>query len=103
LKVYSCFVDFQKAFDTVPREALFQRLRDIGISETLLVAIMRLYESVLGRLRMAHDLSDFIQSTIRVKQGAPSRRPSLGSILMSWSPSSMSTSRRGMVVFYIRC
>jgi hypothetical protein len=70
-KVYSCFVDFRKAFDTVPREALFQRLRDIGISETLLAAIMRLYESVLGRLRMAHGLSDFIQSTIGVKQGCP--------------------------------
>jgi hypothetical protein len=55
-KVYCCFVDFQKAFDIVPREALFQRLCDIGISETLLVAIMRLYESVLGHLWMTHDL-----------------------------------------------
>jgi hypothetical protein len=35
-KVYCCFVDFRKAFDSVPREALFQRLRDIGISQTLL-------------------------------------------------------------------
>jgi hypothetical protein len=70
-KVYCCFVDFRKAFDTVPREALFQRLRDINISETLLAAIMRLYESVLGRLRLAHGLSDFIQSTIGVKQGCP--------------------------------
>jgi hypothetical protein len=24
-KVYLCFVDFQKAFDMIPREALFQR------------------------------------------------------------------------------
>jgi hypothetical protein len=32
---------------------------------------MRLYESVSGRLRMAHGLSDFIQSTIGVKQGCP--------------------------------
>jgi hypothetical protein len=53
------------------RDALFLRLRDIGISETLLVAIMRLYESVLGQLRMAHGLFDFIQSTIGAKQGCP--------------------------------
>lgn len=32
---------------------------------------MRLYESVLGRLRTAHGMSDFIQSTIGVKQGFP--------------------------------
>jgi hypothetical protein len=71
LKVYCCFVDFRKAFDTVPHEALFQRLRDINISETLLETIMRLYESVLGRLKLAHGLSDFIQSTIGVKRGCP--------------------------------
>jgi hypothetical protein len=70
-KVYCCFVDFRKAFDSVPREALFQRLRDIGISPTLLTAIMRLYESVLGRLRTVHGISDFIRSTIGVKQGCP--------------------------------
>jgi hypothetical protein len=55
----------------VPREALFQKLCDISISETFLVAIMRLYESVSGRLRLAHGLSDFIQSTIGIKQGCP--------------------------------
>jgi hypothetical protein len=41
-KAYCCFVDFQKAFDFIPREALFQRLTDIDISDTILSAIMRL-------------------------------------------------------------
>jgi len=45
-KVYCCFVDFWKDFDSIPREALFWRLRDIGIYHTLLTAIMCLYESV---------------------------------------------------------
>ena len=68
-KVYCCFVDFRKAFDSVPREDLFQRLREIGFSSTLLTAIMRLYESVLGRLRTVGGMSEFIRSTIGVKQG----------------------------------
>jgi hypothetical protein len=70
-RLYTYVVDIRKAFDIVPREALFQSLRDIGIYETLLVVIMRLYDSVSSRLRMAHGLSDFIQSTIGVKQGCP--------------------------------
>jgi hypothetical protein len=70
-KVYCCFVDFQKAFDFVSREALLQRLKDIDISATLLTAITHLYESILGRLCTAHGLSDFIRSTIGVKQGCP--------------------------------
>jgi hypothetical protein len=39
-KVFCCFVDFQKAFDSVLQEAMFQRLRDIGVSKILIVAIM---------------------------------------------------------------
>jgi hypothetical protein len=64
-------VDFWKAFDSVPWEALFQRLKDIGIFDTLLTTIMRLYELVLGRLRTVQGISDFIRSTIGVKQGCP--------------------------------
>ena len=43
----------------------------MGISLTLLIVIMHLYESVLGRLRTARGLSEFIRSTIGVKQGCP--------------------------------
>lgn len=32
---------------------------------------MRLYEAILGRLRTVGGLSNFIRSTIRVKQGCP--------------------------------
>jgi hypothetical protein len=70
-KVYCCFVDFRKDFNSIPRETLFQRLRDIGISSTLPTAIMRLYESVLGHLCTVHVISNFIKSTIEVKQGCP--------------------------------
>jgi hypothetical protein len=64
-------VDFRKDFDFVSREALFQRFRDIGILDTLLSTIMRLYESVLGRLCTTHGILDFIRSTLGVKQGCP--------------------------------
>lgn len=70
-KVYCCFVDFRKAFDSVPREDLLQRLKDINTSHSRLTAVMRLYESVLGRLRTVGGLSEFIRSTIGVKQGCP--------------------------------
>jgi len=71
LKVFRCFFDFQKEFDSIPREAMFQRFGDIGISKIPLTTIMCLYESVLGHLCTAHGLTDFIKSTIRLKQGCP--------------------------------
>jgi hypothetical protein len=74
--------------------SLFQKVRDIGISKTLLTAIMRLYKSILGCLRTTHELSSFIKSTIEIKQGCPLSPTLFGiSTLMSWSPSCMSTSK----------
>lgn len=70
-KVYCCFVDFHKAFDSVPRMTLFQKLREIEISEMLLTAIMRLYETVVGRFRTPEGFLVPIHSTIGVKQGCP--------------------------------
>ena len=70
-KVYCCFVDFCKAFHSIPGMALFKRLQEIGISEMLLTAIMRLYESVVGRLRTPNGFSVLIHSTIGVKQVCP--------------------------------
>ncbi len=70
-KVYCCFVDFRKAFDSIPRVALLERLREIGISEMLRIGIMRLYETVVGRFWTPEGFSDPIHSTIGVKQGCP--------------------------------
>lgn len=70
-KFYYFFMDFCKDFDTVPWVSLFQRLRDIRISEILLISIMRLYESVTSRFRMPEGFSVPIVSIIGVKQGFP--------------------------------
>jgi hypothetical protein len=58
LEVFCCFVDFWKVFDSIPRMTGFYRCCDIGILDIVLVAIIRLYEFVLGHLCVAHDLLD---------------------------------------------
>ena len=70
-RLYCCFVDFRKAFDTVPRERLFQRLQSLGIPTKMIWAIYALYERVTGRVQCPGDLSETIASTIGVKQGCP--------------------------------
>ena len=31
-RIYSCFVDFRKAFDSVPRDILLRKVLDLGIT-----------------------------------------------------------------------
>lgn len=89
-------------FESIPIEALFSRLCDVGISETLLISIIGLYESMLGHLCNAHSLLDFIRSTIGVKQGYLLLLTLFGIyIVMSWNPFSRSTYKMVMVAFYV--
>ncbi|MCO5614740.1 hypothetical protein L7F22_069024 [Adiantum nelumboides] len=70
-RLYCCFVDFRKAFDTVPREVLFRRLMDLGVGEEMIWGIYALYEHVSGRVGCPGGTSDTFVSTIGVKQGCP--------------------------------
>ena len=70
-RMYCSFVDFRKAFDTVPRARLMRRLQAIGVPTELIWGIMALYRSVTGHVRTPEGISDRVHSTIGVKQGCP--------------------------------
>jgi hypothetical protein len=42
-KLYTCFVDLKKAFDTVPRDLLWQVLEGLGISGRILECLCSMY------------------------------------------------------------
>eukprot|EP00249_Psilotum_nudum_P025149 c29391_g1_i1 orf=1144-4386(+) len=69
---FCCFVDFEKAFDTVPRHLLWKRLAEIGLPNTLIQAAQELYVQVIGVMKgPTNDLVKVI-CDIGVKQGCPS-------------------------------
>ena len=64
-------MDFRKAFDTVPRARLKQRLEALGVPTDMQWGIYALYESISGKVRSSKGLLEAVASTIRVKQGCP--------------------------------
>ena len=66
-----CFVDFRKAFDTVPRNNLWNRLEKLNIPFELRVAAIRLYKNVIAKFKRNEGWSKDIKCNIRVKQGFP--------------------------------
>ena len=66
LKLFVVFVDFQKAYDLVPRSRLFDILIDLGCGITMLTALIAMYSSTSSILG-----STIITSTIGVRQGSP--------------------------------
>ena len=69
--LYSCFVDFKKAYDTVPRDLLWTKLERIGVHGEFLRGVKALYAEVPMGVQFAEGMSETFQSTLGVKQGCP--------------------------------
>jgi hypothetical protein len=65
------FVDFKKDFDTVPRDKLWHRMKELGVPMYLREAIHRLYEEVKVKIRTSMGIPKIFRSDIGVKQGCP--------------------------------
>ena len=67
--IYGCFVDFSKAFDSVPRDVLFKKLIKYGITGNFLDVIMNAYTEDFTYVKIKDKLSPKITTEIGVKQG----------------------------------
>jgi hypothetical protein len=71
-QLYTCFVDFKKAFDIVPRDLLWQVLEGLGISGRILECLRSMYCQDWAYLHHPKEgLTPTFLCRIRVKQGCP--------------------------------
>ena len=70
-EVYSCFVDFKKAFDTVWHEGLFQKLLQVNIKGKFLKLIQSLYKKSTCAVKISNCRTDFFSCKKGVRQGCP--------------------------------
>ena len=76
--LYTCFVDFSKAFDSIWRLAMIEKLSRVGINGHFLNIIRSIYSTTTNSLIYKDTLSSKFTSNIGVKQG-----DSLSTILFS--------------------
>ena len=68
-KLFCCFVDYTKAFDSVWREALWYKLINNGIQGKILNVVTNLYAQVKSCVFLNGKKSDFFISARGVRQG----------------------------------
>ena len=69
LETWVLFVDLVKAFDTVPREALFAVLRRFGLPDHFVNIVIRLHENARIKVKVGEVESE-LESSIGVRQGS---------------------------------
>ena len=68
-KLYVAFIDFKKCFDTIDRPTMWNILLKNGVKGNLFKAIHSMYNSVKACIKCNNGRSDYIESTIGLKQG----------------------------------
>jgi hypothetical protein len=68
-KIYVCFIDFQKAFDTVNRGILWNVLKRIGVGGKMLKILQSMYKTVTSCVRCNEGLTEYFDCPNGVRQG----------------------------------
>ena len=69
-KLYTCFVDMEKAFDRAPRKVMEWAMRMKGQSEVMDRAVMNLYDGAKTRVRLGSAYSKEFEVKFGVHQGS---------------------------------
>ena len=67
--LYTCFVDFSKAFDSIWRKALMEKLSTLGVNGKFLDMIKSIYNSTTNSIIYNDYISEMFKSNMGVKQG----------------------------------
>ena len=67
--IYTCFIDYSKAFDCVDHNKLWEILKKIGIPDHLTYLLRNLYAGQEATVRTGHETTDWFQTGKGVHQG----------------------------------
>ncbi|KAL5261866.1 hypothetical protein ACHWQZ_G007543 [Mnemiopsis leidyi] len=70
-RLYTCFVDFQKAFDSISREALLYKLSTLGIEGKFFKCLEFMYKNSNARIKLISKISDTFDVLAGTEQGHP--------------------------------
>ena len=90
-KLFSCFIDFSKAFDTIPRDILFQKLLNYGINGNFFNTIKNIYANDRACIKFKDQVSETFKINQGVRQGCV-LSPILFNIFMADLPKLLDTS-----------
>ena len=94
--LFSCFVDFSKAFDSVPRNKLFDKLRTVGIKGRVLEVLMSMYSNDKSAVKIKNKISQSFLCHNGVKQGCM-LSPTLFNIYLSDLPENIASTTEVML------
>ena len=70
-KMFACFIDFRKAYDSVCHKALFHKLANLKISDNFIDVLKNIYSKTTCAVKVDDSRIKFVNYTKGVRQGCP--------------------------------
>ena len=67
--IYCCYIDFEKAFDSVWQEGIWKALAFFGFPNKIIRLLEALYNKSQSSVRVNGDLTDWFETRVGVRQG----------------------------------
>lgn len=70
-KIYNCFIDFQKAFDTIKHKIIWATLKSYGVDTKMITLLQNIYEKSQSAVRIGNEYGEWFQTDVGTRQGDP--------------------------------
>ncbi|CAM4929837.1 unnamed protein product [Rotaria socialis] len=71
IKIYNCFIDFRKAFDTIKHNIIWAVLKSYGIGNKILALLQNIYEQAQSAVRVDKQIGEWFHTSVGTRQGDP--------------------------------
>ena len=70
-KVFNCFIDFQKAFDTIKHKIIWATLKSYGVETKMVTLMQKIYENAQSAVRIGKENGEWFRTDVGTRQGDP--------------------------------
>ncbi|CAF1527450.1 unnamed protein product [Adineta ricciae] len=70
-KVFNCFIDFQKAFDTIKHKIIWATLKSYGVETKMVTLLQKTYDSAQSAVRSGKENGERFRTNVGTRQGDP--------------------------------
>ena len=70
-KIYNCFIDFQKAFDTIKHDVIWATLKSYGVETKMVTLLQKIYEKAQAAVRVGKENGEWFGIDVGIRQGDP--------------------------------
>ena len=68
-RLYCCFVDYKKAFDSVDRATLFRKLINLQVDNRIVRLVVNMYKDAKSRVKVGNFVTDTFDCNVGLRQG----------------------------------